>query len=260
MHHEYISSFSGIVYLVGAGPGDPGLITVKGLAALQCADVILYDHLANSALLHEAKESAQKICVGKSASAHTMSQQEINLLLVRYAREGKIVVRLKGGDPFVFGRGGEEAEVLAEHGIRWEVIPGVTSAVAVPAYAGIPVTHREYASTFTVVTGSRKITGDAAVDWEALVRLNGTLIFLMSVSKLSFITQQLIRYGCIVSTPVAVIHWGSMPDQQTVIGTLDTIGEQMEHAQLKPPAILVVGKVVHLAHQLQWFDPAAAEE
>jgi len=244
------------VYLVGAGPGDPGLITVKGLAALRNADVVVYDYLANPALLQEVKESTQKIYVGKSAGTHTLSQQEINQLLVKHAREGKIVVRLKGGDPFVFGRGGEEAEALVEHGICWEVIPGVTSAVAVPAYAGIPITHREYSSMFTVVTGNEGVKGsETAFDWEALVRLEGTLIFLMGVSKLSFITQQLIQYGCSESTPVAVIRWGSMPDQETVIGTLSTIVELVQQAQLKPPAVIVVGKVVQMAHQLQWFDP-----
>ncbi|HYU74049.1 MAG TPA: uroporphyrinogen-III C-methyltransferase [Ktedonobacteraceae bacterium] len=257
MHHEYISSLSGIVYLVGAGPGDPGLITVKGLAALRSADVVVYDYLANPAFLQEAKEGAQKIYAGKSAGTHTLSQQEINQLLIEHARVGKIVVRLKGGDPFVFGRGGEEAEALVEHGIRWEVIPGVTSAVAVPAYAGIPVTHREYSSIFTVVTGSEGAKGDeTAFDWEALVRLNGTLIFLMGVSKLSFITQQLMYYGCSASTPVAVIRWGSMPDQQIVPGTLSTIVALVEQAQLKPPAVIVVGKVAQMAHRLQWFDLA----
>lgn len=259
MPHEHISSLPGIVYLVGAGPGDPGLMTVKGLAVLQRADVILYDYLANPALLSEAKEGAQKVCVGKSASAHTISQQEINQLLVKYAREGNIVVRLKGGDPFVFGRGGEEAEALAEHGIRWEIIPGVTSAVAVPAYAGIPVTHRDYSSTFTVVTGNEKVKECDTVDWEALVRLNGTLIFLMGVNKLAFIIQQLMHHGCIASTPVAIIRWGSTPDQQAVTGTLSTIVALAKQAQLKPPAVIVVGKVVHMADQLQWFDPSCLE-
>lgn len=259
MYHEPVSSSPGIVYLVGAGPGDPGLITVKGLKVLQRADVILYDYLANPALLNEAKDGAQKMCVGKSASVHTISQQEINQLLVKYAREGKVVVRLKGGDPFVFGRGAEEAEALVEHGIRWEIVPGVTSAVAVPAYAGIPVTHRDYSSTFTVITGTGKTQGDETVDWEALVRLNGTLIFLMGVSKLLFITQQLIQYGCKESTPAAVIRWGSTSNQKTAIGTVGTIVEQVAQAQLKPPAILVVGQVVGMAHQLQWFDPSAFE-
>jgi uroporphyrinogen III methyltransferase/synthase len=257
MHYAHISSVSGRVYLVGAGPGDPGLITVKGLAILRSADVVVYDYLANPALLQEAKEGAQKIYVGKSAGTHTLRQQEINQLLIEHARAGKIVVRLKGGDPFVFGRGGEEAEALVEHGIDWEVIPGVTSAVAVPAYAGIPVTHREHSSTFTVVTGSEGAKGnETALDWEALARLNGTLIFLMGVSKLSFITQQLMYYGCSESTPVAVIRWGCMPDQQTVSGTVSTIVELVEQAQLKPPAVIVVGKVVQMAHRLQWFDPA----
>ncbi|MBA2395213.1 MAG: uroporphyrinogen-III C-methyltransferase [Ktedonobacteraceae bacterium] len=248
---------AGKVYLVGAGPGDPGLITVKGLAALRHADVIIYDYLANPALLEEAKDGAQKIYAGKSAGAHTFSQTEINQLLIKHAREGKIVVRLKGGDPFVFGRGGEEAEALVEHGIHWEVIPGVTSAIAVPAYAGIPVTHRDYSSTFTVVTGSEGARGNETdLDWEALVRLNGTLIFLMGVSKLPLIIQQLLYHGCSTSLPVAVIRWGSMPDQQAISGTISTIVELVEQAQLKPPAVIVVGKVVQLTYQLQWFDPA----
>jgi uroporphyrinogen III methyltransferase / synthase len=258
MHYDDISSSPGRVYLVGAGPGDPGLITVKGLAALRSADVIVYDYLANPALLQEAREGAQKIYAGKSVGTHTLSQQAINQLLIEHARAGKIVVRLKGGDPFVFGRGGEEAEALVEHGIRWEVIPGVTSAVAVPAYAGIPVTHREHASLFTVVTGSVGVKGDAtAFDWEALVRLDGTLVFLMGMSKLSFIAQQLMQYGCSASTPIAVIRWGSMPEQQVVAGTLSTIVTLVEQAELQPPAVIIVGKVVQMAQRLHWFDPAS---
>jgi uroporphyrinogen III methyltransferase / synthase len=248
---EHTPSSSGKVYLVGAGPGDPDLITVKGLAILRQADVIVYDYLVNPSLLQETKPEAQKIYLGKTAGRHALSQEEVNQLLVEHARNGKIVVRLKGGDPFVFGRGGEEAEILVEYGIRWEIIPGITSAIAVPAYAGIPVTHREYASAFTIVTGHEDPTkNEPSFNWEALAHINGTLIFLMGVGHLAFIAQQLIRYGCVASTPVAVIRWGSMPMQQTITGTLSTIADQVQQAHLQPPAVIVVGKVVNLSHHL----------
>jgi len=252
---DHLPSSSGKVYLVGAGPGDPELITVKGLAVLRRADVIVYDNLVNPALLQEAKPGTLKIYAGEAAGQHTLSQKEINMLLVEHARNGKIVVRLKGGDPFVFGRGGEEAEMLAEYGIRWEIIPGVTSAIAVPAYAGIPVTHREWAAAFTVVTGHKDPTKDkTSFDWEALAHINGTLIFLMGIGNLPFIVQQLIHYGCADSTPVAVIRWGSMPMQETVIGTLGTIADQVQQAHLQSPAVIVVREVVNLRQRLQWFD------
>lgn len=246
----------GKVYLIGAGPGAPDLITVKGLTVLHHADVILYDYLVNPALLQEASTMAQKIYVGKSNGHHALSQEEINLLLVEHAQNGKIVARLKGGDPFVFGRGGEEAETLAKHGIPWEIVPGVTSAISVPAYAGIPVTHREHTAAFTVVTGhGSQERGESSFDWEALAHLNGTIVFLMGISKISFIAQQLMHYGCAASTPVAVIRWGSMPEQQTVIGMLNTIAEQVRQAHLQPPAVIVIGRVVNLASLLQWFAP-----
>ncbi len=250
----------GTVYLIGAGPGATDLITVKGLAILRHADVILYDYLVNPALLQEANADAQKVYVGKSKGRHTLSQEEINQLLVQHAQNGKIVARLKGGDPFVFGRGGEEAETLVKHGIPWEIVPGVTSAIAVPAYAGIPVTHREHAAAFTIVTGHEgQEREEPSFDWEALARLNGTIVFLMGVGTLPFITQQLIDYGRAASTPVAVIRWGSMPEQQMVIGVLSTIAEQVRQAHLQAPAVIVVGEVVNLASILQWFAPERGE-
>ncbi|GAC1430466.1 MAG: hypothetical protein PVS3B3_02430 [Ktedonobacteraceae bacterium] len=246
----------GTVYLIGAGPGAMDLITVKGLAILRHADVILYDYLVNPALLQEAKADAQKIYVGKSKGQHTLSQDEINQLLVQHAQCGRVVARLKGGDPFVFGRGGEEAEMLVKHGIPWEVVPGVTSAVSVPAYAGIPVTHREYAAAFTIVTGHEDQEKEAlSFSWEALTHLNGTIVFLMGVSQIAFIAQQLMSYGRAASTPVAVIRWGSLPEQQTVVGVLSTIAEQVRQAHLQAPAVIVVGEVVNLASVLQWFAP-----
>ncbi len=258
---NHTPSSSGKVYLVGAGPGDPGLMTVKGLAALRQADVVIYDRLVNPALLQEAKPDAQKIYVGKTAGQHTLRQEEIHQLLIHYARDGKTIVRLKGGDPFVFGRGGEEAEALVESGICWEVIPGITSAIAVPAYAGIPVTHREHAAAFIVVTGHEASPqGGASFDWQALARFNGTILILMGIGHLPFIAQQLMCYGRAASTPVAVIRWGSMPMQQTITGTLSTIAEQVQQAQLQSPAVIVIGKVVNLSQHLQWFHGASPSE
>jgi uroporphyrinogen III methyltransferase/synthase len=250
----------GKVYLVGAGPGDPELITVKGLNMLRRADVVIYDNLVNPVLLDEIRADAEKIYVGKVAGRHTLRQEGINRLLIQYARAGKLVVRLKGGDPFVFGRGGEEAEALVENGIAWEVIPGVTSAVAVPAYAGIPVTHREYAAAFTVITGHEASEKEeSSFDWEAIARLNGTLIVLMGMTRLPQIVRLLLCHGRATSTPVAVIRWGSMPMQQSVIGTLETIAEQVQQARLQPPALIIIGDVVRLSERLRWFAEAAPE-
>ncbi len=232
------------VSLVGAGPGDPELITLKGLARLKAADVILYDSLAPAELLAYARPDARLIDVGKRPGRHHLSQAEINNLLVRQARAGRHVVRLKGGDPFVFGRGGEEVEALRAAGISYEVIPGVTSAVAVPAYAGIPLTHRDYAATFAVVTGCRK-QGAAAVcqDWEALARLD-TLVILMGLRNLPQIAARLVAAGRPAATPVAVIQWGTTPRQQVVVGTLADIAGRAQG--LTSPATIVVGEVVAL--------------
>ncbi|MEJ5200299.1 MAG: uroporphyrinogen-III C-methyltransferase [Anaerolineae bacterium] len=250
------SSSSGIVYLVGAGPGDPELITVRGLKCLQRADVVVYDRLANRSLLDHAPAGAELIDVGKEADRHTMPQEEINRLLVEKGRAGKTVVRLKGGDPFVFGRGGEEALALAEAGVPFEVVPGITSAIAAPAYAGIPVTHRGVAGSVTIVTGHRAdATSDAEATWERLAAASdGTLVFLMGVGNLPNIVAALRRGGRPADTPVALIACGTCPEQQTVIGTLADIGERAAGI-IRPPAVIVVGEVVALAEKLAWFRP-----
>lgn len=250
----------GKVYLIGAGPGDPGLITVKGQRLLREAEVIIYDYLANPELLREAKPTAELIFVGKKAHNHTMSQDKINALLVEFALQGKLVVRLKGGDPFVFGRGGEEGQVLQQAGIEFEIVPGVSSAIAVPAYAGIPVTHRGFISSFTVLTGHENPdeSGNGRLDWVALARTGGTLVFLMGVSQLEAIAEKLVAAGKSPQTPVAVVSWGTMPQQQTITGTLENIFELVKKANIQPPAVTVVGEVVNLREQLRWFAPDLA--
>lgn len=244
----------GIVYLVGAGPGDPGLMTVKGLQVLRTADVVIYDRLVSPALLEEAPVWSERIFAGKQAGGHSLPQEAINILLVERARAGLTVVRLKGGDPFVFGRGGEECEALHAAGIRFEVVPGVTSAVAVPAFAGIPVTHRRYASAFAVVTG-HECDGTSDLDWEALSRLP-TLVVLMGLHKLHEITQRLLAHGTRPSTPAAVVASGTLPHQRIVTGTIATIAALAQEASLQPPATLIVGEVVGLHDKLQWFELA----
>ena len=245
----------GKVLIVGAGPGDPGLLTLKGKACLEQADVVLFDYLANPTLLEFAPDQSEKIYIGRRGRGAYTSQQAINELLVSKAREGKCVVRLKGGDPFVFGRGGEEAEVVAEAGIPFEVIPGVTSAVAVPAYAGIPVTHRTMASTVTFVTGHEDPTKEeSVVEWPRLATVNGTLIFLMGVKNLPVIVQKLLEEGKSPDTPVALIRRGTYMSQQTVTGTLADIVAQAEAVNLQPPTVIVVGAVVSLRERLNWFE------
>ena len=243
----------GTVYLVGAGPGDPGLMTVRGLELLRRAEVIVYDQLVNSALLEEAPSTAERIFVGKQAGRHCIAQAEINGVLIRYARLGHAVVRLKGGDPFVFGRGGEEAETLADAGIPFEIVPGVSSAVAVPAYAGIPLTHRKFASSFAVVTGHEARKAQDAVDWAKLATAVDTLVILMGLSNLPIIVTRLLVHGRAPETPAAVIRWGTTAEQESVVGTLADIVERSAH--FKPPALIVVGDVVSLADKLHWFDP-----
>jgi uroporphyrinogen III methyltransferase / synthase len=244
-----------MVYLVGAGPGDPGLITVKGLALLRRADVVVYDQLASPELLKEAKASAELLYVGKKAGDHALPQGGINELLVAKARAGLTVVRLKGGDPFVFGRGGEEAEELAAAGIQFEIVPGVTSAVAAPAYAGIPVTHRRYTTLVTFITGHEDPTKEAStIPWAALGQNPGTLVFLMGVKNLAENCRRLVAAGRAPETPAAVIQSGTMLTQRTVVGTLDDIGARAREADIKPPAVLVVGGVVELADTLRWWE------
>ncbi len=245
----------GKVYLVGAGPGDAGLITVKGLECLAQADVIIYDRLLDEGLLDSARPGAERIYVGKTAGQHAKQQSEINQLLVAKAKESKTVVRLKGGDPFVLGRGGEEAIALEHDHIPFEVVPGVSSAVAVPAYAGIPVTHRGLASSFAVITGHedpRKTSSSIA--WEKLATGVDTLVFLMGMRNLPEIVEQLLAHGRAPNTPVAVIQDGTRPGQKTVVGRLtDIIGKMKEH-RFSSPAVIVVGEVVKLREKLRWFD------
>ena len=242
-----------IVYLVGSGPGDPGLITVKGLECIKKADVIVYDYLVNSVLLRNARKDVELIYVGKKGNQHTMEQDDINQLLVDKADENKIVTRLKGGDPYVFGRGGEEAIILRKNNIAFEVVPGITAAIASPNYAGIPVTHRTCTSTFGLITGHEDPTKDQSdVDWEKLSTGLGTLTFYMGIKNLPNIVNQLMKHGRSADTPVAVIRWGTTTHQETVTGTLSTIVEIAK--DIKPPAITIVGEVVNLRDQLNWFE------
>jgi uroporphyrinogen III methyltransferase/synthase len=243
----------GKVYLVGAGPGEPGLITQKGLDCLKEADVVIYDRLIDEKLLDSVLPEAEKIYVGKAPSAHSKEQAEINRLLVTKAREGKRVVRLKGGDPYVLGRGGEEAEALAKNGIPFEVVPGISSAIAVPAYAGIPLTHRRLSSSFAVITG-HEAGGKSAVNWENLATAVDTLVFLMGMKNLREIVNRLIEHGRLPDTPVAVIREGTRPGQKTVVGSLKDIVNKVEEQRLTPPAVIVVGEVVRLREKLRWFD------
>ena len=245
---------TGIVYLVGAGPGDPGLITARGVECIRNADVIIYDYLAAPALLQHAGENAEMIYVGKKGGDHTLSQEGINALIVEKAKGNRVVTRLKGGDPFIFGRGGEEAEVLVREGIHFEIVPGVTSAIAAPAYAGIPLTHRQFTSTVAFITGHEDPTkDDSSIDWQSLGGI-GTLVFLMGVKNLARIADQLVANGKPAGTPVAVVRWGTTARQETLSGTLEDIAERVRKAGLKAPAIVVVGDVVRLRDDLQWFE------
>ncbi len=244
----------GKVYIIGAGPGDAGLITLKGIECLNEADVVIYDYLVSKDLLKYARSDARLIYAGKQGGAHTLSQWQINDLLAREAKAGNIVARLKGGDPFIFGRGGEEAEKLAENKIPFEIVPGVTSAIAVPAYAGIPLTHRGLTSTVAFVTGHEDPTKEKSdIDWQALAQI-GTLVFLMGVKNIEKIVGKLQDNGKSPKTPVALIRWGTTPRQEILEGTLINIVKLAKECKFAPPAILVVGEVVALRDTLQWFD------
>ena len=246
---------AGTVFLVGAGPGDPRLITLKGLQCLESAEVVVYDRLVDKRLLSHAGSKAELIDVGKFPGKGGSRQEGINALLVAKAKEGKRVVRLKGGDPFVFGRGGEEAEALSAEGVTFEVVPGVTSATAAPAYAGIPVTHRGLASSFTVVTGSEAPDkDDFSLDWDQLARQAGTLVVLMGWENLASIAETLMRHGRPPDSPVALVQWGTEPHQQTIVGTLSDIVGKAADAGLAPPVVAVFGDVVDLRERLRWFD------
>ncbi len=245
----------GIVCLVGAGPGDPGLLTLKAKACIEKADVVVYDYLANRAFLEFARRDAECIYVGKKGGAHTMGQEDINRLIVNKAKAGLFVVRLKGGDPFIFGRGGEEAQELIRAGVAFEVVPGVTSAIAVPAYAGIPLTHRDHTSTVAFITGHEDPSKRGSdIAWDKLATGAGTLVFLMGVGNLEKIADRLIEHERDPDTPVAVIRRGTVPEQKTVMGRLRDIAERVREQGLKPPAIIVVGDVVALRNELSWFE------
>jgi uroporphyrinogen III methyltransferase/synthase len=244
----------GKVYIIGAGPGDAGLITLKGIDCLREADVVVYDYLVSKDLLKYAREDARFIYAGKQGGAHTLSQWQINDLLVKEAKAGNTVARLKGGDPFIFGRGGEEVEKLAASGLPFEIVPGVTSAIAVPAYAGIPLTHRGLTSTVAFVTGHEDPTKEKSdIDWQALARI-GTLVFLMGVKNIEKIVKELLNNGKSPETPAALIRWGTTPRQEIITGTLANISILAKERTFAPPAILVVGEVVDLRNTLQWFE------
>ncbi len=245
----------GKVFLIGAGPGDPGLITVKGLECVQKADVVIYDYLANERLLEHRRSDAELIYVGKQGGRHTLPQEEINALIVRKAKEGKIVARLKGGDPFIFGRGGEEAEECVDQGVPFEVVPGVTAAVSVPTYAGIPLTHRDHTASVAFVTGHEDPTKpESKVHWDKLATGIGTLVFFMGMKNLQSIVDNLVKNGRSSSTPVAAIQWGTRTDQRVVRGTLTDIVGKVKDARLGPPAIVIVGEVVNLRDKLNWYE------
>ena len=244
-----------IVYLIGAGPGDSGLFTLKGKKILEKAEVIIYDRLVGDGILGLGNPDAEYIYVGKTAGQHALSQDEINDLLVEKAATGKIVVRLKGGDPFLFGRGGEEALYIREHGYDYEIVPGISSAIAVPAYAGIPVTHRDATSSLAIITGHEKPGKEiSSIKWKELARGVGTLVFLMGVENLEFICQQLIENGKAPDTPVALVRWGTLPSQEVLTGTLENINRKVKESSFKPPAVIIVGDVVKLRPQLYWIE------
>jgi len=252
---DWVGSFSpGTVSLVGAGPGDPTLVSVRGAIRIAQADVILYDRLASPILLRLARPDAELVSVGKMPDHHPVSQDEIERMMVDYARAGRRVVRLKGGDPFVFGRGGEECEALAAAGIDFEVVPGITAAIAAPAYAGIPVTHRDWTATFALVTGHEDPTKPVSnIDYGALARI-GTVAFYMGIKHLAANCRRLIQAGLDPSTPAALIAWGTRPDQRTLVGTVADLAERAEAARLHPPAMAIIGRVVSLRSKLNWFE------
>ncbi|PFO07444.1 uroporphyrinogen-III C-methyltransferase [Bacillus sp. AFS076308] len=252
---------NGKVYLVGAGPGDPKLITVYGMECIQEADVILYDRLVNEELLKYAKAEAELIFCGKQPGRHQIIQDQIHELLIEKASQGKTVTRLKGGDPCIFGRVGEEAEILAEHGIRYEMVPGITAGIAAPAYAGIPVTHRDYASSFAIVTGhSRAEKDEDQLNWPALAQGIDTIAFYMGIGNLPYIVSRLIENGKSPDTKAAIIQWGTTAKQKTVTGSLKDIEVRVLEAGITHPAIVLVGDVVGLREKLRWFQEAEEKQ
>jgi len=244
---------AGKVWLIGAGPGDPDLLTVKAARLIAQADALVYDHLVGEGIMDLARSDARLIYAGKEASNHTLPQGSINQLLVDLAREGLSVVRLKGGDPFIFGRGGEELETLVASGIPFEVIPGVTAAAGCAAYSGFPLTHRDHAQALTFVTGHLK-DGSVNLDWPALARPCHTVVFYMGIGAAAEICRQMIAHGLPSTTPAAVVRNGTLPDQQTLLATLGTLPERINESKIKPPALIIVGSVVNLHEKLSWFE------
>ena len=247
----------GLVSLVGAGPGDPELLTLRALRVLQQADAVLYDHLVAPELVQYARAGAERVYVGKERDNHSLGQDEINALMVRLARAGKRVVRLKGGDPFIFGRGGEEIEALAAQGVAFEVVPGVTAAAGAAAYAGIPLTHRDYAQSCVFVTGHLQ-QGALELDWRSLARPRQTVAVYMGVGGLEAILRGLIGHGLAPDTPAALVEKATLPAQRVIEGTAATLAAAAAAAGVKPPALLIVGEVVRLRERLAWFEPEAA--
>jgi uroporphyrin-III C-methyltransferase len=237
----------GKVYLIGSGPGDPELLTIKARKLIDSAQVIVYDQLPGKAILDSMPENAEKIDAGKYAGNHKLKQTEINQILIDKAKEGKDVIRLKGGDPYMFGRGGEEGEELIKEGISFEIVPGITSAIAAPAYAGIPVTHRDMASMVTFITGHEDPTkGKSALDWETLAKFEGTIVIFMGVKMLERNVNELMKYGKDSKTPVALVERGTRPDQRVTVGTLENIAVIAKEKKVKAPALTIVGNVVKL--------------
>ena len=243
----------GKVYLIGAGPGDGGLMTLKGRALLDKADVVVYDRLVGPEVMAMIPESAEKIDVGKNAGNHPVPQNEINEILLDQAKAGKTVIRLKGGDPFVFGRGGEELELLCENGVDFEVVPGITSSIAAPAYGGIPVTHRDFCSSLHIITGHAKAGAELSIDFEALTRLGGTLVFMMSVSTVEKIADGLIKAGMDPEMPAAVVERGTTPAQRTFTAPLQKLSDTVRENGVRSPAVILVGKVCSLEDKFNWF-------
>lgn len=248
----------GKVYLVGAGPGDPKLLTVRAVELLKEADIVIYDRLVAEPILKLASEKAEKIYVGKRTGNHEVPQDKINELIIEKAQNAKNVVRLKGGDPFVFGRGGEEAEALVEKGIKFEVVPGISSSVAAPMYAGIPLTHRDYAASVAIVTGHRAGDAERVIEWAKIDSAVDTMVILMGVESLGGITSKLLEGGVSRSKPVAIVESGTYPQQRTIISTLGRVVKDAEKKQIKPPAVIVIGDVANLGRKLAWFKKPLA--